>query len=72
MNQAKEIDHAFGYICSTFKQNCSTFKRDLWIGVTPATYGQDGEVYLDDKKLILSALGQEQSEQDNLVRQRYF
>lgn len=31
-------------------------------------YQPVGEVYLDDKKLILSALGQEQSEQDNLVR----
>lgn len=31
-------------------------------------YQPVGEVYLDDKKLILSALGQEQSEQDNLVQ----
>lgn len=31
-------------------------------------YQPVGEVYLDDKKLILSALGQEQTEQDNQVQ----
>ena len=31
-------------------------------------YQPVGEVFLDDKKLILSALGQEQTEQDNQVR----
>ena len=31
-------------------------------------YQPVGEVYLDDKKLILSALGQEQTEQDNQVK----
>ena len=30
-------------------------------------YQPVGEVFLDDRKLILSALGQEQTEQDNQV-----
>ena len=35
-------------------------------------YQPVGEVYLDDKKLILNALGQEQTEQDDQVRSIVF